>query len=196
MSSNVARAVAYIRVSDDAALSDDDAGNVAHSAAAQRDAIEAWASRRRVVVASWQVDRGVGGAVPIAERPGLVAAYAAVREHGAGVLVAASAERFAHDSLVAWLIERAALTEGAAIHTADGTVRSPAEEADAEEEAVGAAGDGGHRGHHAVFELVELRAEETFASVERSSSHGRGPESCMVCFMKLSAWLATHFPPN
>lgn len=131
MSSNVARAVAYIRVSDDAALSADDTGNVAHSAAAQRDAIEAWASRRRVVVASWQVDRGVGGAVPIAERPGLVAAYAAVREHGAGVLVAASAERFAHDSLVAWLIERAALTEGAAIHTADGTVRSPAEEADA-----------------------------------------------------------------
>ena len=102
-----------------------------NGAAAQRDAIEAWASRRRVTVASWQVDRGVGGAVPIAERPGLVAAYAAVREHRAGVLVAATADRFAHDSLVAWLIERAALTEGAAIQTVDGTVRSRAEEADA-----------------------------------------------------------------
>ena len=122
MSHNVARAVAYIRVSDD---------DAANGASAQRDAIEAWASRRRVQVASWQVDRGVGGAAPIAERPGLVAAYAAVRAHGAGVLVAASAERFAHDSLVAWLIERAALAEGAAIHTVDGTVRSRAEEADA-----------------------------------------------------------------
>jgi len=126
MPSSVARAVAYIRVSEE------DERNAANGAGAQRDAIEAWASRRRVQVASWQVDRGVGGAVPIAERPGLVAAYAAVREHGAGVLVAATAERFAHDSLVAWLIERAALTEGAAIHTVDGTVRPRADEAAAE----------------------------------------------------------------
>jgi DNA invertase Pin-like site-specific DNA recombinase len=125
MSSDAARAVAYIRVSDD------DARDAANGAGAQREAIEAWASRRRVQVASWQVDRGVGGAVPIAERPGLVAAYAAVRQHRASVLVAATAERFAHDSLVAWLIERAALTEGAAIHTVDGTVRSRADEADA-----------------------------------------------------------------
>jgi DNA invertase Pin-like site-specific DNA recombinase len=121
MSPNVARAVAYIRVSDD---------DQANAVGDQREAIEAWASRRRVQVASWQVDRGVGGAVPIAERPGLVAAYAAVREHRAGVLVATSAERFAHDSLVAWLIERAALTEGAAIHTVDGTVRARDDEAE------------------------------------------------------------------
>ena len=130
MSSDVALAVAYIRVSDD-----DDARDGANATRAQRDAIEAWATRRRVKVASWQIDRGVGGAVPIAERPGLVAAYAAVREHGAGVLVAATAERFAHDSLVAWLIERAALTQGAAIHTVDGTVCSRAEDAAAEADA-------------------------------------------------------------
>ncbi|MDB4939066.1 MAG: Resolvase [Labilithrix sp.] len=104
------RAVAYIRVSDDERVED------------QRAPIESWAARRRVDIASWQIDRGVSGAVPIAERPGLVAAYAAVREHRAGMLVAASAERFAHDSLVAWLIERAALAEGAAIHTVDGSV--------------------------------------------------------------------------
>src|SRR3954469_10889070 len=113
MTQNVASAVAYIRVSG----ADTDA-----SAAAQRTAIEAWASRRRVQVASWQIDRGIEGSVPIAERPGLVAAYAAVRQHGAGLLVAASAERFTRDSLVAWLIERAALTEGAALDTADGTL--------------------------------------------------------------------------
>jgi DNA invertase Pin-like site-specific DNA recombinase len=112
----MSRAVAYIRVSDD-----DRAVASGRSADEQRAAIEAWASRRRIHVASWQVDRGVSGSVPIAERPGLVAAYAAVREHGAAFLVATSAERFAHDSLVAWLIERAALAEGAAIHTVDGT---------------------------------------------------------------------------
>jgi DNA invertase Pin-like site-specific DNA recombinase len=131
MSSNGARAVAYIRVSDDDAKS---AASGAGGVGAQRAAIEAWASRRRVQVASWQIDRGIGGAVPIAERPGLVAAYAAVREHRASLLVAASAERFTHDSLVAWLIERAALTEGAAIHTVDGTAhaltRSGASDAD------------------------------------------------------------------
>lgn len=125
MSSNVARAVAYIRVSED-----DERDGQIDAVGAQRAEIEAWASRRRVQVASWQVDRGVGGAVPIAERPGLVAAYAAVREHGAQVLVATTAERFAHDSLVAWLIERAALTEGAAIHTVDGTVGTRAGETD------------------------------------------------------------------
>jgi DNA invertase Pin-like site-specific DNA recombinase len=105
-------AVAYIRVSEDD-----------HEIAPQRAAIEAWASRRRMHVASWQIDR-VSGSVPIAERPGLVAAYAAVREHGAAVLVAASATHFAHDALVAWLIERAAWNEGAQLHTADGTKRS------------------------------------------------------------------------
>lgn len=115
MSRNAARlAVAYVRVADDGAAN-------ANGAGAQRAAIEAWASRRRIEVASWQVDRGVTGSTPIAERPGLVAAYADVRKHGAGVLVAATAECFTHDALVAWLIERAALTEGAAIHTVDGS---------------------------------------------------------------------------
>jgi DNA invertase Pin-like site-specific DNA recombinase len=124
MSPNVARAVAYIRVSDD------EQASAADGAVAQREAIEAWASRRRVQVASWQVDRGIDGGVPIAERPGLVAAYAAVREHRAGVLVAATAERFAHDSLVSWLIERAALTEGASLHAVDGTLDARAGEAE------------------------------------------------------------------
>jgi DNA invertase Pin-like site-specific DNA recombinase len=121
MSRNASRlAVAYVRVTDDGA--DRSRADVsANGAGAQRAAIEAWASRRRIEVASWQVDRGVPGSTPIAERPGLVAAYADVRKHGAGVLVAATAECFTRDALVAWLIERAALTEGAAIHTVDGS---------------------------------------------------------------------------
>ncbi len=74
--------------------------------------------RRDRVVA---LDLGIDGTTPIAERPGLVAAYRAIREHRAGMLVAANAERFAHDELGSWLIERAALTEGATLHTADGS---------------------------------------------------------------------------
>jgi DNA invertase Pin-like site-specific DNA recombinase len=116
------RAVAYIRLSESRpelarAGADEDAPR------AQRLAIEAWAVREHVAITSWQVDLGVSGATPIAERPGLVAAYRAIREHSAGILVAANADRFADDELVCWLIERAALTEGATVHTADGSRR-------------------------------------------------------------------------
>jgi DNA invertase Pin-like site-specific DNA recombinase len=103
------RAVAYIRVEQE------------ETPAAQERAIEAWARTERVEVKEWKTDLGVGGATPIAERPGLVAAYRALRAHDARVLVAATADRFAHDELVCWLIERAALMEGAAIRTADGS---------------------------------------------------------------------------
>lgn len=108
-------AVAYIRVPDES-----------ESPAEQREAIETWAQREQVQVASWQTDRGVCGRTPIAERPALVAAYRAIREHGAGILVAANAERFSQDELVGWLIARAAIAEGAMLETADGTQAAPA----------------------------------------------------------------------
>jgi DNA invertase Pin-like site-specific DNA recombinase len=121
---NAARsAVAYIRV--DPVDERGERGEQARGARAQEAAIRAWASRRRVQVTSWQIDRGIEGSTPIAERPGLVAAYAAVREHRAEVLVAATAACFTQDELVAWLIERAAMTEGATLLTADGSF-SPA----------------------------------------------------------------------
>ena len=102
----------------------------------QRAAIEAWAAREGVEVKSWQIDVGVSGTTPIAERPGLMAAYRAIREHRAGILTAANADRFSRDELVAWLIERAALTEGATIRTADGS-RAKGSPADAEQANVG-----------------------------------------------------------
>ncbi len=112
------RAVAYIRTAQDSSgLAD----HSAHPPSAQRRAIEKWAAREHVEIRSWQVDLGVDGATPIAERPGLMAAYEAIRLHHAGKLVAANAERFGHDELVCWLIERAALVEGATICTADGS---------------------------------------------------------------------------
>lgn len=125
------RAVAYLRLADDAAGHDRPA-----DASGQRVAIEAWAQRESVQIRSWQLDI-VAGDTPIAERPGLLAAYTAIREHGAGMLVAANADRFGHDELVCWLIERAALTQGATIHTADGSRRSrPHTDVEAPEEYV------------------------------------------------------------
>jgi DNA invertase Pin-like site-specific DNA recombinase len=108
------RAVAYIRTNDEPSSS-------AVGSRAQRRAIESWAVRERVAIAAWHVDEDVAAETPIAERPGLVAAYGAVRAHGAGLLVAADARRFAEDQLVSWLIERAALAEGATLETADGS---------------------------------------------------------------------------
>lgn len=97
-----------------------DRGEHEISLEAQRAAIEAWAARQGIAVASWKADEGVSGVAPIAERPGLVAAYGAVRALGAGVLVAAKHDRFACDSFVAGLVEQAALASGATLRTADG----------------------------------------------------------------------------
>lgn len=105
-----AAAVAYIRLDDRVETPEK-----------QERAIGAWAAREAIAIRSWQLDVGVAADTPIAERPGLLAAYAAIRETRAGILVAANAQRFAHDQLVAWLIEHAALLEGAAIRTADGS---------------------------------------------------------------------------
>jgi len=114
------RAVAYIRIAEPVTEPTE--------ADRQRAAIAAWAARESVDVASWQVDVGVRGATPIAERPGLLAAYRAISPARAGLLVAANASRFSRDELVSWLIERAALSAGAVIATADGSwgARAPA----------------------------------------------------------------------
>jgi DNA invertase Pin-like site-specific DNA recombinase len=125
------RAVAYIRLADSRL---DLVEGSTEAPRAQRHAIETWAQRERVAVTSWQMDIGVGGATPIAERPGLVAAYRAIAEQRAGVLVAANAERFSHDELVSWLIERAALTQGATLETADGSRPPIRRQVDAPEE--------------------------------------------------------------
>lgn len=115
-------AVAYIRTTEP---SRERAEESAQTEGAQRRAIEAWATREKVEIRAWEVDAGVDGATPIAERPALMAAYQAIRDHGAGRLVAANAERFGQEELVCWLIERAALVEGATICTADGSRLRP-----------------------------------------------------------------------
>jgi DNA invertase Pin-like site-specific DNA recombinase len=88
---------------------------------AQRAQIEAWASREGVRIATWHVDSGISGASAIEDRPGLAAALASLREHGAGLLVFAKRDRLARDVVIAATIERAAASAGARLVSADGT---------------------------------------------------------------------------
>src|SRR5208283_2155434 len=68
----------------------------------------------------WCVDQGVCSVTPIDGRPGLVAALAALREHGAGVLVVAKRDRIARDVVLTAGVERAAAQSGAAVVSAAG----------------------------------------------------------------------------
>jgi DNA invertase Pin-like site-specific DNA recombinase len=104
-------AVAYIRVSkDDQKLGPE----------AQRASIEAWAAREGVRVAAWHVDQGVCSVDPIADRPALCAALAALREHGAGVLVLAKRDRIARDPMLTRAVEGEAARMGAVVVSAAG----------------------------------------------------------------------------
>jgi DNA invertase Pin-like site-specific DNA recombinase len=113
-------AVAYIRASkDDQKLSPE----------AQRASIEAWAGREGVSVVAWHVDQGVCSVTPVAERPALLAAIAALREHGAGVLVVAKRDRIARDVVVGATVGRAVQAAGASLASAmgEGNGDSPAD---------------------------------------------------------------------
>src|SRR5271169_7061806 len=87
---------------------------------AQRASIDAWATREGVCVASWHVDQGVCSVTPIEGRPALLAALAALREHGAGVLVVAKRDRIARDVVLTAGVERAAASAGAVVVSAAG----------------------------------------------------------------------------
>jgi DNA invertase Pin-like site-specific DNA recombinase len=105
-------AVGYVRVStDEQSLGPE----------AQRAAIDKWAQSRGVRVAAVFEDLGISGGVPAEKRPGLLAALAALRESGAGLLVAAKRDRIARDTMVATMVENAAVRAGAALTTADGS---------------------------------------------------------------------------
>jgi len=88
---------------------------------AQREAVERWAAAHGVRVVAWFEDLAVSGAAEIDERPGLLAALTALREHGAGVLAVAKRDRIARDVVIAATIERTAAASGARVISADGT---------------------------------------------------------------------------
>jgi len=104
-------AIGYIRVStDEQSLGPE----------AQRAAIEKWAQSRGVRVAAVFEDHGVSGGAPAEKRPGLLAALAALRENGAGLLVAAKRDRVGRDTVIVAMVEQAAAHAGATVTTADG----------------------------------------------------------------------------
>lgn len=105
-------AVGYVRVSTD----DQNLGP-----GAQRAQIAAWAERQGISVVATFDDHGVSGAAELGDRPQLLAALAAVRTHGAGILVAAKRDRIARDMVIAAMVERTALAAGATLRTADGS---------------------------------------------------------------------------
>ena len=104
-------AVAYLRVStEDQRLGPE----------AQRHDCELWARQHGVGIIETFVDQGVSGGTELENRPSLMAALAALRTHGAGVLLIAKRDRLARDVAVAALIERSVKTAGARVVTADG----------------------------------------------------------------------------
>jgi site-specific DNA recombinase len=104
-------AVGYVRVStDEQSLGPE----------AQRAAIEKWAQSRGVRMAAMFEDHGISGGAPAEKRPGLLAALAALRENGAGLLVAAKRDRIARDTVIVAMVEQAAVRGGAVVTTADG----------------------------------------------------------------------------
>ena len=66
-------------------------------------------------------DDRLSGAVRIEQRRGLLAALTALRETRADVLLVATRDRLARDSLLAAMVEKLAEQHGAAVRTADGT---------------------------------------------------------------------------
>jgi DNA invertase Pin-like site-specific DNA recombinase len=80
-----------------------------------------WASNSNVRLAGEHVDLGVSGAAELADRPGLMAALAALEIRGAALLVVAKRDRLARDVVVSAAVERLAESKGARIISADGT---------------------------------------------------------------------------
>lgn len=104
-------AIAYLRVStEDQRLGPE----------AQRKDIEDYARRQGVGVVEWFQDQGVSGASELEDRPQLVGAVAALRQHSAGLLLVAKRDRLARDVAVAALIERSVASAGGRVCTADG----------------------------------------------------------------------------
>lgn len=109
--SNPKIAIAYLRVS---------TSEQANGLAAQRDAIERWASLQDMEVTAWFCDEGVSGAASIDERPALLDALNALKMHYAGVLLISKRDRLARDVATVAAIERLVKEASACVVTADG----------------------------------------------------------------------------
>ena len=106
------KVIGYVRVS---------TGEQALGPEAQRRAMVAWCEAHRCTLVEVFSDQGVGGAAAADQRPGLSAALAGVKQHGAGILLVATRDRLARDTLVAALVEQRVQKLGASIRAVDGS---------------------------------------------------------------------------
>ena len=134
---------------------------------AQRAELERWAKREGVRLLAVFEDIGISGARPLNERPGLIAAITALREHGAGLLVAVKRDRFARHRHTIADVERAAWNAGGVLVTTDGTCRGD----DSETEEIAA----GFQDILAAMELRRIRDRNqgrAQACIARGQTHG------------------------
>ena len=138
---NPARVVGYVRVSTE---------EQRNGPEAQREALAAWCARNGAELVAVLEDRGVSGGAALDRRPGLLAALAALEEHGAGRLLVAKRDRLARDVMVAAMVERMAARVGAVVVAADGAGEGEGPEA-----------------------LLMRRLVDAFAEYERALIRGR-----------------------
>ena len=105
------RVIGYVRVSN---------GDQQLGPEAQRVALEQWCAAHGGQLVLTCTDRGVSGGAALDQRPGLLAALAAIKKLAAGVLLVAKRDRLARDTLVAAMVERLVERAGARVCTADG----------------------------------------------------------------------------
>jgi len=86
----------------------------------QRVALERWCAAHGGQLVLTCIDRGVSGGAALDQRPGLLAALAALKQHNAAILLVARRDRLARDTLIAALVEQHAQQLGAAIRAVDG----------------------------------------------------------------------------
>ena len=90
-------------------------------AAAQRAELERFVAEKGWELVAVFEDVGISGSAPMSDRPGLIAAIAALTEHDAGVLLAVKRDRFARCRFTIADVERAVRSAGGVLATTDGT---------------------------------------------------------------------------
>jgi DNA invertase Pin-like site-specific DNA recombinase len=109
-------AIAYLRVSTPEQVKS------GAGLAAQRTAIEAWASARGYRITAWCIDAGVSGSVAPSDRPELARALAMLRTGTASHLIVGRVDRVSRKALDLLALVRDAEDQGWALASADGTV--------------------------------------------------------------------------
>jgi DNA invertase Pin-like site-specific DNA recombinase len=87
----------------------------------QRTALARWCQQHGAELVDVHADQGISGGADVEARPGLMAAIATLKTHGAGVLLVAKRDRLARDNYVNAMIHRLVERSGATVRSADGS---------------------------------------------------------------------------